>query len=107
MRDNPATAVGEITAKDCAKHALRWYKFDVDGKTYGGGGSSAAGGNCEAIRVSEPVLIHYERSNPGNNIGGDPGAALWNEIFSIALVALLCPPIILLAAHRAKARRTR
>lgn len=96
IRENPATTTALFTAKDCANHGSREYVFDVDGKSYDGGGLSEAGGICEAVRIGAPVLIHYEKENPANNTGGNPVAELWNQIIFMLFVALLVPPIFIL-----------
>lgn len=95
IRVNDATAVGTFTGKDCANHGSRSYAFAVDGKSYHGGGSSEAGGNCDAVRIGAPIIVHYDTSDPANNTGGAPTAELWNDIASMILVALFFPPVII------------
>ena len=70
IRENPATAVGVITDKNCAQHGSRSYAFQVDSKTYDGGGSS--GGNCYTVQIGGHTVVHYEKSNPEDNIGKNP-----------------------------------
>jgi hypothetical protein len=107
IRENSATATAAFTDKHCANHASRSYEFWVDGKSYHGGGSSEAGGDCDAIRIGEPILIHYEKGNPTNNTGGDPVAELWNEIIFMFLVVITFPPIIILRFRKWRSQGTR
>lgn len=102
--ENEATAVGKFTGKDCAQHGSRSYAFDVDGKSYHGGGSSEAGGNCETVPIGAPIVVHYERSDPANNTGGAPASELWNDIAFMILVALLFPPVIIWRFRKWRAR---
>jgi hypothetical protein len=95
IRENPATATGVFTGKDCANHASRSYAFEVDGKPYDGGGSSEAGGDCRNVQIGAQIVVHYEMGYPANNSGGDPVAVLRNEIIPVILVALFFPPIII------------
>jgi hypothetical protein len=71
IRENPATTTGVFTGKNCANHASRSYAFEVDGKAYGGGGSSEAGGDCRYVQIGAQIVVHYEMGNPANNSGGD------------------------------------
>lgn len=104
IRENPATAIGVFTAKNCAMHASRFYEFRVEGKSYRDGGSSEAGGDCEAVRIGAPINVRYERNDPANNTGGDPAAELWNEIIAMTLIALIIPPFIISRFGRWRAR---
>ena len=107
IRENPATTTGVFTGKNCAYHASRSYAFEVDGKSYDGGGSSEAGGDCRNIQIGAQILVHYQMNEPANNSGGDPVALLWNEIIPAILVALLFPPIIIWSFARWRLRGTR
>lgn len=95
IRQKPRTVLGAFTAKNCAHHASRSFEFQVDGKTYHGGGASEAGGDCDKIQIGAPITIYYEYANPTNNIGVEPAAELLNEIISVGLVALFFPPILI------------
>jgi hypothetical protein len=99
-------AQGEVSDKDCARHATVSYKFQIDGKTFDGAGASLAGG-CETARIGQPLAVYFDARDPNVNMGREPRAALWNEIMSIALVALLLPPFVLLILDRRSSRRTR
>jgi hypothetical protein len=90
----PRGDVGAFAAKDCANHASRFYPFEADGNTYQGG-STPAGDECRDVQIGAPIVVHFEKGDPANNIGGDPVAAVWNEIIPMILGALLFPPIII------------
>ena len=95
IRENHAKIVGSFTAKDCANHASRSYQFEVDGKIYHGRGNSAAGGNCDNVRIGAPIFVHYETGNPTNNLGSDPVSELWDHIIPMILVVLFFPPLLI------------
>jgi len=83
-----------LTPRD---HTRVRYEYLVGGRRYSGRGEMAAkGGNLAA---GAPVMAWYDPARPEVSCLGDPRPRLQGESIAIALVALIVPPLILLALY--------
>jgi hypothetical protein len=83
-----------VTPRD---HARVRYEYMVRGRRYSGRGKIAAkGGNSE---TGAAVMAWYDPARPEVSCLGDPRPRLVGESIAIALVALIVPPLILLALY--------
>ncbi|HUA37127.1 MAG TPA: DUF3592 domain-containing protein [Candidatus Sulfopaludibacter sp.] len=48
----------------------------------------------EQLRVGQPLVIYYDPQHPAESVLGDPRPMLQNEMFSVALAAVVVPTFI-------------
>jgi hypothetical protein len=60
---DPVATTGTIVLTDCENHALVYYAYEADGKTYSGRATRTF--RCEQLQTGNPIQLFYAREAPG------------------------------------------
>src|ERR1700761_3105067 len=77
------------------QHNTLRYEYQVAGQTYQGRmGSRQPNPPAEQLGVGQSVVIYYDPEHPEVSVPGDPRLMFNNEMFLVALAALMAPTFI-------------
>jgi len=97
---------GKVTAKEPDNHATVRYSFDVDSKTYFGGGSAGFGtSSFDELKVGDDVLVVYMPNNPSVSCLGHPKALLKDDLTFVGLATVFVPIAMWFSLGRWERRR--
>jgi len=90
-----------VKHQTCSQHLSLRYEFSANGRPYEGVATSE---DCQRLAPGSALVVFYLPSEPAINTIGDPASQLRNEGFTIGLVALVLPALLLwLYARRKRA----